>query len=77
MCIFNTSLALSNNEKGPEVIGQATRVFDKISEVNPSVKFNLTHKLFGGCAIDATGEPLPSDTLESCRNSDAVLMGKI
>ena len=60
---------------GPEVVSQATRVFDKISEVNPSIKFNLVNKLFGGCAIDATGEPLPSDTLESCRASDAVLMG--
>ncbi|TIB90080.1 3-isopropylmalate dehydrogenase [Wallemia mellicola] len=68
---------LAGDGIGPEVIGQATRVFDKISEVNPSIKFNLTHKLFGGCAIDATGEPLPSDTLESCRNSDAVLMGSV
>jgi 3-isopropylmalate dehydrogenase len=31
----------------------------------------------GGCAIDAYGEPLPAKTLESARNSDAVLMGAV
>ncbi|TIA72270.1 hypothetical protein E3P91_02158 [Wallemia ichthyophaga] len=76
MSTYNITV-LAGDGIGPEVVSQATRVFDKISQVNPSIKFNLIDKLFGGCAIDATGEPLPSDTLESCRSSEAVLMGSV
>src|SRR5262249_40399855 len=35
-----------------------------------------TH-LFGGAAIDAGGEPLPSVTLDACRDADAVLLGAV
>lgn len=31
----------------------------------------------GACAIDATGNPLPDETLAACRASDAVLFGAI
>ena len=31
----------------------------------------------GGAAIDETGSPLPPETLEVCKKSDAVLMGAI
>jgi len=33
--------------------------------------------LVGGAAYDATGHPLPSDTLELCKGSDAVLLGAV
>jgi 3-isopropylmalate dehydrogenase len=39
--------------------------------------FELAEALVGGAAIDATGEPLPKQTLELCRASDAVLFGAI
>jgi 3-isopropylmalate dehydrogenase len=29
------------------------------------------------CAIDATGKPLPEETLEACKKSDAVLLGAV
>jgi 3-isopropylmalate dehydrogenase len=32
---------------------------------------------FGGAAIDATGEPLPAETLAACRSSAAVLLGAV
>ena len=32
---------------------------------------------FGGAAIDATGEPLPAETLEACRAARAVLLGAV
>lgn len=41
------------------------------------LKFEFQEALIGGAAIDATGEPLPSATLEACRNSDAVLLAAI
>ncbi|MGH8183452.1 MAG: 3-isopropylmalate dehydrogenase, partial [Rhodanobacteraceae bacterium] len=33
--------------------------------------------LLGGCAIDATGEPLPKATLDACLAADAVLLGAV
>ena len=39
--------------------------------------FNIDDKLIGGAAIDATGSPLPDDTIDSCRKSDAVLLGAV
>ncbi len=39
--------------------------------------FQIEEKLFGGAAIDATGSPLPADTIASCKASDAVLLGAV
>lgn len=36
----------------------------------------LEHKDFGGIAIDNTGNPLPDDTLKSCQEADAILLGE-
>ena len=33
--------------------------------------------LVGGAAIDATGDPLPPETLELCKRSDGVLLGAV
>jgi 3-isopropylmalate dehydrogenase len=33
--------------------------------------------LIGGAAIDATGVPLPDETMEKCKASDAVLLSAI
>jgi len=38
-------------------------------------EFSVQH--VGGAAIDATGDPLPADTVASCRESDAVLLGAV
>jgi 3-isopropylmalate dehydrogenase len=39
--------------------------------------FEFQSALMGGAAIDATGEPLPAETLEQCQASDAVLLAAI
>jgi len=62
---------------GPEVTGQAVRVLETIAAHDTSVQFKLESHLFGGCAIDATGEPLPKETLQACQDSDAILMGSV
>jgi 3-isopropylmalate dehydrogenase len=41
------------------------------------IRFDFQEALIGGAAIDATGEPLPSATLDTCRQSDAVLLAAI
>ncbi len=61
---------------GPEIVNQAVKVLDKTAE-----KFNFTvdydEALLGGCAIDATGVPLPDETVEKCKASDSVLLGAV
>ena len=61
---------------GPEVIDQTIEVLNKIGEKHGH-NFNYKYVLAGGCAIDETGTPLPAETLEVCKNSDAVLLGAV
>ena len=61
---------------GPEVVDGAVAVLEKVGE-----KFGHTLRfksyLAGGCAIDATGVPLPPETVEGCLASDSVLLGAV
>ena len=61
---------------GPEIVNQAVKVLDKAAE-----KFDFTvtydEALLGGCAIDATGVPLPEETVAKCKASDSVLLGAV
>jgi len=61
---------------GPEVIEQALLVLEQVGRKFGHV-FRFTTLLAGGCAIDATGNPLPEETLDECRRSDAVLLGAV
>ncbi|MFQ7472730.1 MAG: isocitrate/isopropylmalate family dehydrogenase, partial [Anaerovoracaceae bacterium] len=61
---------------GPEVIEQALKVLDKIGE-KYGHKFEYTKVLAGGCAIDEAGQCLPQETIETCKKSDAVLLGAV
>lgn len=61
---------------GVEVIKQALKVLDKVSK-KYNCEFEYEEVLMGGCAIDATGHPLPEKTIEVCKNSDAVLLGAV
>lgn len=61
---------------GPEVVTESRRVLGAIArKFNHSFLFR--EGLIGGCAIDATGNPLPQETLDSCLASDAVLLGAV
>ena len=61
---------------GPEIVEQAQKVLDKAGE-----KFGFAVKyqeaLLGGCAIDATGVPLPQETVDICKGADATLLGAV
>ena len=61
---------------GPEIMAVAVDVLKVVGEPL-DLRFEFQEALIGGAAIDATGEPLPADTLEMCRNSDAVLLAAI
>lgn len=61
---------------GPEIVDSAVRVLAKTGE-KFGHSFTFTPYLIGGCAIDATGEPLPAETVAGCLASDSVLLGAV
>lgn len=74
---MNYNIALLKGDGiGPEIVDSAVKVLEKIGEKYGHV-FNFTPYLIGGCAIDATGEPLPKETVEGCLASDSVLLGAV
>ncbi|MDA8704754.1 3-isopropylmalate dehydrogenase [Litoricolaceae bacterium] len=67
---------LSGDGIGPEIMAEASRVLDRVN-FQFSLGLNTEHCLIGGAAIDATGEPLPDETLAKAKQSDAVLLGAV
>ncbi|MDD2553159.1 MAG: 3-isopropylmalate dehydrogenase [Desulfotomaculaceae bacterium] len=59
---------------GTEVTAQAVRVLKAVGR-RFNRGFDFTEGLVGGTAYDATGSPLPKETLELCHASDAILFG--
>ena len=70
---FNIAL-LRGDGIGPEIVDSAVAVLEKIGE-KFGHKFSFTPYLIGGSAIDATGKPLPEETVKGCLESDSVLLG--
>jgi 3-isopropylmalate dehydrogenase len=67
---------LSGDGIGPEIIDQAIKVINALGK-KFNHNFHFTHGLVGAVAIDKTGNPLPAETLDLCKSSDAVLFGAI
>ncbi|WP_281645427.1 3-isopropylmalate dehydrogenase [Parendozoicomonas sp. Alg238-R29] len=69
-------LVLPGDGIGHEIMAEAVRVLDAVKE-----KFGLAietdNALVGGSAIDATGVPLPEETLAKAKESDALLLGAV
>ena len=61
---------------GPEVMKEAIKVLDIVAERFEHT-FEYKEALVGAAAIDATGNPFPSDTLQVCQECDAILFGAI
>jgi 3-isopropylmalate dehydrogenase len=61
---------------GPEVTRQSVNVLNAIAGIYGH-QFKYTYCLMGAVAIDATGNPLPQQTIEVCQHSDAILFGAI
>jgi 3-isopropylmalate dehydrogenase len=61
---------------GPDITEQAVKVLDAVGG-KFGHSFAYTEALIGGAAIDATGAPLPDETLAVAQASDAVLLGAI
>jgi len=61
---------------GPEVTRETQLVLDVLA---PAFGFSFSYEtqMIGGCAIDATGQPLPGETLIACEAADAILLGAV
>ncbi len=61
---------------GPEIVSQAKSVLETVGKVFGH-EFDMRDVLMGGASIDACGEPLTEETIETAKAADAVLMGSI
>ncbi len=61
---------------GPEIINEGIKILNKIGK-KYNHNFKLTDVLGGGTAVDKMGNPLPKETLDECKKSDAVLLGAV
>jgi 3-isopropylmalate dehydrogenase len=75
MKTYNVVL-LPGDGVGREVTEAARRVLSATDELF-EYDIRFTEKAIGGAAIDATGDPLPGDTLQACMTSDAVFLGAV
>ena len=74
---MNYKIALIRGDGiGPEVVGEAVKVLDKVGEKFGHT-FTYTDVLMGGCAIDQVGKSYPDGTAEACKACDAVLLGAV
>ncbi|MCC5813909.1 MAG: 3-isopropylmalate dehydrogenase, partial [Leptospira sp.] len=67
---------LAGDGIGPEVMKVALDVVKQALGSKAS-DFTFKEALVGGAAIDATGSPLPPETLKLCEDSDAILFGSV
>lgn len=61
---------------GPEVTDAAIRVLTAVAP-DAGLSLAIDRCPFGGAGIDATGNPLPEQTLKSCVSADAILLGAV
>lgn len=61
---------------GPEIIAQGKLVLAAVAK-KFGHEFIFEEALLGGAAVDATGEPLPKETVDKCKAADAVYLGAV
>jgi 3-isopropylmalate dehydrogenase len=61
---------------GPEVTGQAVQVL-KAAAAAAGMDVILDDAPIGGAGIDASGQPLPDESLKKAQGADAVLLGAV
>ena len=69
-------VVLKGDGIGPEIVDEALKVLDAAGE-KFGFKMQYDEQLMGGCAIDATGVPLPEETVTACKAADCVFLGAV
>jgi len=74
---MNLKIALLGGDGiGPEVLAQSVKCLQAVAETF-NHHFIFTEAPVGAVAISNDGSPLPPDTLQLCKDSDAILFGAI
>lgn len=68
-------LVLPGDGIGPEIVAEAMKVLNVFKADGLDVE--ISEALVGGAAYDATGNPLPEETLQASREADAILLGAV
>ncbi len=69
-------LLLPGDGIGPEIIKEAVKVLEAVGK-KYGHNFIFQESLVGGIAIDETGSPLPTETIDKIKSSDAVFLGAV
>ena len=74
---MNKTIAIIKGDGiGPEIVNEAMGVLDAVA-ARFGHTFTYVDAPMGGNAIDAFGVPLPESSLETCMQSDSVLLGAV
>lgn len=76
MSITKKIAVIEGDGIGPEVTRQSVKVLKAVAD-HFGHQFTFTYSLLGADAIDKTGMALPSETIDACLDSDAILFGAI
>lgn len=69
-------LVLPGDGIGPEIVTEAVKVLGCLQDRH-GLDLIIEQGLIGGAAYEASGHPLPEQTLASARQADAVLLGAV
>ncbi len=69
-------LVLPGDGIGPDVVAVARTVLERVAD-RQGLDLEFSEALVGGSAIDATGSPLPAETLAAAKEARAVLLGAV
>lgn len=69
-------VTLAGDGIGPEIMAAGLEVLEAVaSKIN--FDYDIDAKPFGGAGIDASGHPLPKETLDAAKSADAILLAAI
>jgi 3-isopropylmalate dehydrogenase len=71
-----TIAVLPGDGIGPEIVAEAVKILETL-RISFGLEIRLENGLVGGVAFDATGHPLPPETLALAKRADAVLLGAV
>ncbi|CEJ92673.1 Putative 3-isopropylmalate dehydrogenase [[Torrubiella] hemipterigena] len=70
-------LVLPGDHAGPEVMEAALQVLDTIEKCRPSLQFERTTGLVGGCSLDKHGVAITEEVLQQASESNGTLFGSV
>ena len=76
MAVTKTLMILPGDGIGPEVMQEVRKVIGWINQ-NSGIRIETQDGLVGGASFDKYGVPLSEETLDKCKESDAILLGAV